>query len=89
MDIPERRRLKIKNLVEENASMSVEELMKRIGVSQATIRRDLIELENQGFLKKVHGGCITKEIGEEEGYSKEEINEYYQYILMADEFSKI
>ena len=40
--------------------------MKKIGVSQATIRRDLIELENLGFLKKVHGGCIIKEMGEEE-----------------------
>lgn len=49
--------------------------------------------------KKLSIGCHTlkisnwkknyKEMGENEGYSKEEIKEYYQYILMAEKFSKI
>ena len=34
-------------------------LCKVLDVSEDTIRRDLIELEDNGQLKKVHGGAIT------------------------------
>jgi len=38
--------------------VSVEYLAKSFKVSSATIRRDLTELEQQGFLRRNHGGAV-------------------------------
>jgi DeoR/GlpR family transcriptional regulator of sugar metabolism len=38
---------------------TTEELAALCGVSAATVRRDLIELEGQGALRRVHGGAIV------------------------------
>jgi DeoR family transcriptional regulator of aga operon len=40
-----------------HGEVSVDSLAKRFGVSAATIRRDLSELERQGLLRRVHGGA--------------------------------
>lgn len=40
-----------------HGEVSVEVLAKHFGVSTATIRRDLSELERQGLLRRVHGGA--------------------------------
>lgn len=42
-------------------SVSVEELSARFNVSVATVRRDLIELEQQGRLRRMHGGAVPVE----------------------------
>ena len=42
-------------------SISVEGLTGQIGVSVATIRRDLNALEQQGLLRRTHGGAIALE----------------------------
>ncbi len=41
-------------------SVSVENLSSRLQVSVATIRRDLDTLEEQGFVKRTHGGAIIE-----------------------------
>lgn len=38
----------------------VTDLSEELGVSDDTLRRDLVELENLGLLTKVHGGAIAK-----------------------------
>lgn len=48
--------LKIKGIV------SVSDLVKILDTSESTIRRDLNALDNEGLLKKIHGGAIV--IGE-------------------------
>lgn len=42
-------------------SISVEILTTQLGVSVATIRRDLTTLEQQGLLRRTHGGAIALE----------------------------
>lgn len=42
----------------------VKEIAEELDVSQSTIRRDLTELENQGKLKRVHGGAIKGSVSE-------------------------
>lgn len=42
----------------------VKEIAAELDVSESTIRRDLTELENQGKLKRVHGGAIKGSISE-------------------------
>ena len=39
-------------------SIQVPELAARLGVSEVTARRDLLELEQAGYLKRVHGGAV-------------------------------
>ena len=41
----------------ENQTVTVKTLCKRLYASEATIRRDLNELENRGFIKRLHGGA--------------------------------
>jgi len=40
-------------------SVTVEGLTSKMGVSVATIRRDLTSLEQQGLLRRTHGGAVT------------------------------
>ncbi len=42
-----------------NKKISFVELGKILNVSYDSIRRDIIELEDKGFLKKVHGGAVA------------------------------
>jgi DeoR/GlpR family transcriptional regulator of sugar metabolism len=49
----------ILDLLEEQGSLSVPDLVTRFHVSEMTIRRDLDILERRGFLRRVHGGAIT------------------------------
>ena len=52
------RRRKIVDLVEGRGSFAVWELSKELGVSEATIRRDLRELGESGALMRTHGGAV-------------------------------
>ncbi len=65
MDVPEKRRIEIKKLLNKNQSISVANLSKLFKVSEITIRRDLQKLHNEGFIEKVHGGAISKLLKEE------------------------
>lgn len=47
----------ILKIVNEKGAVSVAELTETLGVSESTIRRDLLELSRSGSLKKVHGGA--------------------------------
>jgi len=56
----ERLRL-IRDLVEAAGRVTVPELSQRLGVSTATVRRDLMELHLQGRLQRTHGGAVRIE----------------------------
>lgn len=53
-----RRHQQIRQILSHQPRSSVQELQDTLGVSRATIRRDLIELEQQGVLVRVHGGVV-------------------------------
>jgi DeoR family transcriptional regulator of aga operon len=48
-----------------NGSTSVEELSERLGVSGATIRRDLTQLAEQRLLTRTHGGAVVQALSYE------------------------
>ena len=60
MLIQERYR-KILDILERENSVKVSALTKLFNVSVETIRRDLEHMENQGLLKRVHGGAVLIE----------------------------
>ncbi len=53
------RRRKILDLVEGRGSVAVGELSNELGVSEATIRRDLKELGDTGAVTRTHGGVVN------------------------------
>lgn len=55
------RQKKIIAILAENANASVNRLSEALKVSGVTIRHDLNFLENEGLLKRVHGGAVLRD----------------------------
>ncbi len=60
------RKEKIIELLQVNYSLSVAELKNKLKVSEATIRRDLSELEQSGEIKRAHGGAVLNHTWQKE-----------------------
>ena len=58
---PERRE-RLRQIVQSRRAVRVEELRAELGVSVATVRRDLDELEQDGALRRVHGGAVSVDV---------------------------
>ncbi|HHQ0078248.1 TPA: DeoR family transcriptional regulator, partial [Listeria monocytogenes] len=52
----ERKQL-IMESIEKLGVIKLQELVEGLATSESTIRRDLIELEEQGLIQRVHGGA--------------------------------
>jgi DeoR/GlpR family transcriptional regulator of sugar metabolism len=53
------RQAQLVRLIEQEGRISVAQICERFGVSQATARRDLETLSDQGAIQRVHGGAIA------------------------------
>ena len=60
------RQEEILNILEKNKSISVNKLSELLYVSSPTIRRDLTELEQQGKVRRTHGGVVLRQTAEKE-----------------------
>ena len=60
-------------VIKEKKNIKIEELIERLNVSEATIRRDLTFLEKAGKIRRVHGGAILVDTQEESLIYKKEI----------------
>jgi DeoR/GlpR family transcriptional regulator of sugar metabolism len=58
-DLAARRRQRLVALVESRGAARLEELSAALGVSQATVRRDLNAVGAAGRLRRVHGGAVA------------------------------
>jgi DeoR/GlpR family transcriptional regulator of sugar metabolism len=56
------RREVILDVVRAHGPATVAELVERLGTSEATVRRDLLRLDGQGLLRRVHGGARPLEV---------------------------
>ena len=75
----------ILNELDKKGNVTVASLVELTGASESSIRRDLVELDHQGFLKRVHGGAtlipkVTQTIEDPLGKRQ---------LLNADEKKKI
>lgn len=57
--LAEERKSRIVDFVNERKAVTATELMQEFNASEATIRRDLTELDQKGLISKVHGGAVT------------------------------
>ncbi len=60
-DLAAARRQRLSALVDARRSVRLEELSAALGVSQATVRRDLNALSASGRLRRVHGGAVASD----------------------------
>ncbi len=72
MYLPNERRACILRLLEERGTLRTASLARELGVTDESIRNDLIFLERQGLLQRLHGGAkhivpMKPHLGEEEG----------------------
>ena len=87
-----RRIEEVENYIREHNSATVLELCKKFGVSDMTIRRDLIQLEKENRIIRFHGGATTFK-----GSDAEEIevrtqlarNEKEEIALLTNEYMNI
>jgi len=66
--IPIERQQRILEIVDEHGVVRVNELSRLFSVSVMTIRRDLVTLEEQGLLRRSHGGAISRRRFQSEPY---------------------
>lgn len=59
--LTEERYQAILDLLEEEGSVTIQQLMTAIDVSESTVRRDLNAMAKKGLLQKVYGGALSKE----------------------------
>jgi DeoR family fructose operon transcriptional repressor len=57
--LQDERFLRIRSLLATFSRLSVERIVQDLAVSRETVRRDLLELEGLGELRRVHGGAIA------------------------------
>lgn len=61
--LTETRQEEILRILEEQGSVTVQELKQQFGASESTIRRDLNMMDQRGELVKVFGGAVRKDTG--------------------------
>lgn len=59
--LTEERYARILSIIEEQNSVTVQELMIRLEASESTIRRDLNAMDERGLITKVYGGAVAKQ----------------------------
>ena len=59
--LAEERKAKILDYINSNKAVTATELMAEFDASEATIRRDLNELDQKGLISKVYGGAVSLE----------------------------
>lgn len=95
--LPDERFRRILEIIRKKQSVTVQELVKQIGISESTVRRDLAALDKKGLLHKVHGGAtsIDAGFGVEETVAKKSLKnvdekrriaQYCAEIIRPDDF---
>ena len=93
------RQEQIVSQIRRNGAVRIHELTKQFGVSVETIRRDLLELERQDCLHRVHGGAVgiavakqyhrLEERTEENPQKKEELSGYAAGLIREGDIIEI
>ena len=65
----------ILNILSNQKIISVAKLAKTLYVSEATVRRDLIHMDNLGLIRRIHGGAMaTKNTAHESSFAMREVD---------------
>ena len=56
--LPAGRQRKVMDVLRSEGAVTVESLVSLLGVSESTVRRNLEQLSERGFLSRTHGGAV-------------------------------
>lgn len=73
--------------VDDHHGATVAQLSERFGVSEATIRRDLLQLSRQGSIERAHGGAVPRRVRQHSGFPEPPILD--RAAVMAEEKRRI
>lgn len=73
----------ILNTLDSKHAVRINELSKELKVTRETIRRDLYHLEDEGRIKKVHGGAVLESSYGETDYEKRKIERWAEKEQIA------
>jgi DeoR/GlpR family transcriptional regulator of sugar metabolism len=79
--LAQERRFRIREMLEAQRTVTAAELTRTLGVTPATIRRDLAALEAEGILVRSHGGAVSRT-------SSTSYQPAYQSLLRTNELEK-
>ncbi|MDQ0204147.1 DeoR/GlpR family DNA-binding transcription regulator [Pectinatus haikarae] len=75
---------RIKEMLQESNTISIDKLCSAFEVSKNTIRRDITELEKQDVIKKIYGGIMLKQNrGEPEPFASREVKNSAEKKIVA------
>ncbi|WP_138752623.1 DeoR/GlpR family DNA-binding transcription regulator [Paenibacillus sinopodophylli] len=77
------RHRKIIEKLEQLGAVKVSELSEQFGVTEKTVREDLEKLEEKGLLKRMHGGAVVEQEGEDSLYPLQFPNSKHQQAKSA------
>lgn len=83
----EERQMEISSILDKCGSIKVNELSEHFKVSEATVRRDLQEMEDNKLLKRTHGGAVKFEITNFEPTFMEKIDEKLDEKLLIAKYA--
>lgn len=90
--LAEERIKKILSIVDSEGSATMQQLMDALKISESTIRRDLISMDQKGLLIKVHGGAISNKTSirtQDEKVNKREMQNSEEKRLVASYAAKL
>jgi len=84
MDMAEKRKDEILNILREKKSVRILDLSKQLKVSRETVRKDINEMEHEGLLKKTYGGAVFDEANVETDYERRKSENQEEKELIAE-----
>lgn len=82
--LSEERQEKILDLLDKNDIVKLSTLVKVLNISESSIRRDLVHLEEQNLLERVHGGARkVRQKSEEQSYGEKSFKNVQEKSVIA------
>lgn len=78
------RKEQILEILREKKSVRILDLSKRLRVSRETVRKDIVEMEEEGLLKKTYGGAVLDEANTETAYERRRSENEEEKLAIAD-----
>lgn len=84
--LPLERHSRILDLMESHETLLTQDLAEKVGVSGATIRRDLQDLAERGLLARTHGGAVRlqRSIAQEPAFAAKSVRMQAEKIAIAE-----
>ena len=82
------RRNQIVELLQEKGTLRVADAVRLLDVSHETVRQDFNHLEQQGLLKKIHGGAKLADIGSTADIQFREMRHYPEKLAIVREIGR-